>query len=282
MNYAPDINTYDGQYGIDKDVINYAKESILIALRISPFRFYLLQQNLIGQNNGSPTTPITVITYSETTPNYRTIIWSSGSNFPDLRPYANAVTVKIDGIPATRILNITDLVNDNEFVLVRRIDLPSNQVEIVFNVGFNPTLHTITYWYTTIQEGIVPAAVQRGSDITESKFNWTQYINPYCDGYQEPNQILVRAPLTTNQLIINEEGKVTLEENDCWTIWAPYIRNFDLLILTADQAPSGVEERYDVINKKDSVMQHTLTSQRFHLKLINQTDTRYLLPYLTR
>jgi hypothetical protein len=282
MDYAPDINTYDGSYGIDREVIDYARESILVALRISPFRFYLLHRNLVGKLNGSAATPITVTQYSETLPNYRTIVWSSGANFPDLRPYANAITVLINGIPATRILNVSDLVNDNEFAVVRRVDLPSGQVEIVFNAGFNASLHVITYWYTTIQSGVAVAAVQSGDDSTESIFNWTQYLNPYCDEYQRPNQILVRAPLTTKQLIINEEGKVTLEENECWTLWFPYIQNFDLLILPGDQASSGVEERYDVINKKDSVMQHTLTSQRFHLKLINQTDPRYLLPYLTR
>ena len=276
--FSPDQNTYDYTYGIDPQVIHYVRESILVALRISPFRFYLLHQNLEGQDNGSAASPITITSYSETSPNYKSVIWASGSNFPDLRPYADAVKVLIDNVPAVRVLSVKDLINDNEFALVRRVDLPSSQVEVVFNVGFDASVHTIQYWYTTIQSGIT-SAVKRGDDPTASKFNWSQYLNPYCDDYQDVNQILVRVPLTTRDLIINEEGKVAMEENQCWTIWTPYVRDFDLLILPASETLSGVEERYEIINKQDSVIQHVFTSQRFHIKLIEQSDPRYKLTY---
>lgn len=284
--FNPDSTQYDYLLGIDSDLLDYIQESAEIESRISPVRCYLLQQHATGSSVGSSSSRITVSSYVDTDPNYRAVIWSSGSSHPDLRPYVNngagAVFVYIDSVQATRVLEVEDLLNDNEFAVVKRKDLNPARVEIVFNAGFNASLHTIEYYFSTMQEQIDITRVKRGEQgNTQSQFGWSQYLNTKSDAFRGKHQILVRMPLTTRDLIINEEGRVTLEENDSWMIWTPYVRDFDVLIVPADQAINGLEERYEIINKRDSVIQGRLITQRFKLKLLERSDPRYTIPYST-
>jgi hypothetical protein len=64
-------------------------------------------------------------------------------------------------------------------------------------------------------------------------------------------------------------------------ICEPYVRDFDILIVTADESPTGEELRYVVENKQDSKIQGTLVSQRFKIKQLEKADERYKIPYVT-
>lgn len=282
----PLIGQYDYLLGIDSQIIDYIKESTEVESRISPMVCYLLQQTPSGSAQGSSGSVLTVSSYVETSPNYRAVIWASGSNHPDLRPYVNngagAITVRIDGVPASRVLEVEDLSVDSEFAVVKRRDLISGRVELVFNANFNASAHTITYFYTTMEPGINDVRMMSDEDQpTKTFFGWTQYLNSSSDVFRGPNQILVRVPLTTRDIIVNEEGLVTLEENDSWMIWQPYVRDFDILIATPSQTTSGREERFEITDKRDSVIQGSLITQRFKLKYIEPTDARYNIPYVT-
>lgn len=286
-NYQGNVYSYDLGLGIEPEIIDYIKESHLIESRISPTKCYLLQQIEHGSNVGSSTSPITISSYSSTFPNYRAVIWSSGSFHPDIRPYTDggkgSIKVFIDGVEAIRILEVEDLINDNEFAVVERVDLNPPIIELVFNRGFNPTLHTVTYYYTTMNLGINTERMKYGEskESPQSLFGWQQYLDYTDDPFKSHHQILVRTPLTTTNLVINEEGKVELEDNQCWMIWEPYVKNFDILIVPEEESPTGKELRYIIENKQDSKIQGVLVSQRFKIKELELSDERYKIPYIT-
>jgi len=217
---------------------------------------------------------------------YRAQAWPSGSlpkpsTNPEANSRAGAIYVYIDGVAATRVMDINDLLDDDEFVVVERQDLEENRVEIVFNSGFNPTAHSITWKYTSMNEGVTNEMLKRGDAADQSLFGWSQYTNNCYDDYQGRHQILVRMPLVIRDLVINEEGKVTLEENESWTIWTPYIKDFDILVVPSTDSPTGEEMRFEIVNKRDSVIQRTLISQRFKLKYLEPSDPRYDVPIIT-
>jgi hypothetical protein len=276
------MSDYDYGLGIEPDIIDYIKTSHQIQIRVSPIRCYLLWQKMSGSAVGSAVTPIAISSYVETSP-YKAQIWPGSYTHPDLRLDTNngsgSISVLIDSIPATRVVNAADLINDTEFAIVKRIDLSSQRVEIVFNTDFNPTLHTVTYYYTDIDEDINVERLKPGEADYGALFNWTQYTNNIIDIYQNKNQVLVRMPLTNENVVINEEGLVTLKDNQCWTLAEPYFRNFDVFIVPADQSPTNQELRFQVQDKQDSIIQGTFVSQRFKVKLLNTTDPIYKISY---
>jgi len=275
----------DYDYGLgasEPDIINYMKEGVVVQSRISPMPCYLFFQNLNGANVGSSTAPVSGSTFGKSSNNYYMTIWSSGNNYPDVRPYTNSgagsITVSIDNVPAIRIIDSADLQNDNEFAVIERKDLLPSRVDVIFNAGFNPTLHTIQYYYTTLEEGISDVRVKRGEGADQSLFGWTQYLDPTSDIFHGPNQILVRLPISIDALVINEEGKVKLQENNSWMIWTPKVHDRDILVFPATYTYTGRNEIYEIMNLQDSIIQKTLITQRFKLKLLEYTDARYNLP----
>lgn len=285
----PNAGDYDFNLGIESDIINYIKESHIVESRVSPTRCYLIQQNPTGSvvGEGVNKDPIEITSYIETSPNYKTVIWASGSLHPDLRPYTNdglgSVDVFIDSNRANRILDVEDLLNNNEFVVQKRYDLDPQRVELVFNKNWDASAHTITYKYTTLDQGISTERVKQGEakDTQQTLFGWSQYLNSNPDDFRQPHQILVRTPLTTNNVIINAEGRVELEDNQCWMIWEPYVKDFDLLIVPLSESPNERELRFQIENKQDSRIQGQLVSQRFQIKLLEESDSRYQINYVT-
>ncbi|MDD5006726.1 MAG: hypothetical protein PHS33_09535, partial [Candidatus Omnitrophica bacterium] len=256
---------YDGTLGIDPEILDYIQENHEIQSRISSTPCYLLQRKSSGSVIGTIASPYTISTYIETSPNYRAVIWESGDNRPDIRPYVNNglgnIGVLIDGASALRVLTIDDISSDLEFCVVERKDLSlPGRVEIVFNTGFDASAHTIQCYFSTIQPYINNVRMQKGEDSSQSIFGWEQYLNYNTDMHRNMHQILVRMPLTTRDLILNEEGKVAVEENKAWMIWTPYVNDFDILIVAASNSVSGKEERYEILNKQDSTVQRRLLS----------------------
>lgn len=282
---TPYEGDYDYGYGVDPSLIDYIRESIVVQSRISSTRCYLLQRNLSPSGSiGSEISPIALDSFSQTTPNYRGIIWSSGSIYPDTRISddgdSGKIHVYIDGVEATRVIEVDDIEADNEFAVVERFDLGVPRVEVVLNEGFIPT-GAITYWYPHLNQGIRSEHFKQGESIDGSLYGWSQWLDNTFDDFKGRHQILVRLPLTTRDLKLSEEGKVILEENQSWMIWTPYVNDYDILILPAGYTRSGLEERYEVVNKQDSVIQGSLISQRFKLKLIEADDLRQNIMYTT-
>lgn len=285
--FLPTIAQYDFDLGIDKDIIDYIQESHEIESRISSTPCYLFFQHHSGSAQGSEVSPLVVSSFVTDFSNARAIIWSSGSALmhPDLRPYSNdgdgSLYVKVDGVELTRVLEISDIEHDNEYAAVERLDLPDKRVEIVFNNGYDPTSHVVEYYYTAMNSGIYTETMKRGDNTDQSIFGWEQYFNDDADAYRRKHQILVRFPMVTGDLQINEEGKVSVEENLCWMTATPFVHDFDMLIILPQDSHDGEEKRMEIVNKQDSQIQGRLVSQRFNVKLLEASDPRYKIPLKT-
>ena len=154
-------------------------------------------------------------------------------------------------------------------------------MEAVFNPGFDPSALIVRMYYTTMSQTVNNVRMARGEDATQSLFGWQQYYCNKRDAYQSYHQILVRMPLTTRDMTINDEGRVILQDQDSWMIWEPYVSDFDVLVISAHHTASKREERYEISDKRDSIIQGHLMSQRFHLHLLEFSDTRYNVPITT-
>lgn len=284
-----DPRKYRYDYNLGQDIsgkhIEYIKENHVIQSRISSTRCYLLRPRSYGESVGTDGL-LTLNNFIETSPRYIAQAWPSGSlakpsTDPEQNQKEGAIMVFIDGVEATRVLDVNDLLDNDEYAVVERRDLADNRVEIVFNAGFNAAAHVITWQYSTMNEGVTNEMLKRGESDKQSLFGWYQYTNNCYDDYQGRHQILVRMPLVIRDLIINEEGKVTLDEKESWMIWTPYVRDFDILVISPVDSPTGEEMRFEIVNKRDSVIQRNLVSQRFKIKYIESTDARYSIPVYT-
>lgn len=283
---VPEPCNYDYALGIDPYMINYIRESHVVQSRVSPMRCYLLQRlTTPDEQEGSIDSPVIINSYIETAPRYRAVIWDNNGVHPDIRSYTNegqgGVRVYISGVEAKRVEEVSDLTFDNEFTVVERKDLPSRRVEIVFNEGFIATNFAISYWYTELSQGVTSEAVKRGPSNDDSLFGWQQFYDNTYDDFRGVHQILVRFPITNRDVMVGEEGRVQVKENQAWMIWHPYVRDFDILVVPQQFSETGKEERYEIVDKQDSIIQHQLVSQRFKLKLLEYSDDRYKIPYIT-
>jgi len=275
---------YDEYLGIDPLHIEYIKQNHLIQSRISPTPCYLLQKATGGIPVGysgaqiSPLAEQFVLSDNQ----YRLNLWSGGSSHPDVRPYVNNgqgnIGIYVNGSRLNRVLSPEDIISDNEMAVVERKDTDPHKVEVVFNTGFT-NIGGVTYHYTTWEDGVEDLSVKRGDSSNQSLFGWRQYISSHWDLVQKPNQVLVRFPINLNDVVISDEGRVVIENRDSWCIWFPYLNDFDILILDAEESPDGEEHRYEIVNSTDSVIQRQLVSQRFKLNLLEKSDTRYQIPF---
>lgn len=276
---------YDYGLGIDPVHIQYIKTSHIIQSRISPTPCYLIQQATGGipvGYAGAQITPLAgAFVFSDN--QYRMTIWEGGSGHPDTRTHSNGGTGNIyvyhGGVRMTRVFTPEDILYDTEFAVVEKLDVSPSRVEIVFHTGFADTSN-ITYHYLTWEDGVEDLAAKRGDSASQSLFGWRQFRSSKWDDFQRPNQVLVRFPINLNDVVIMDEGRTIIENRDSWMIWYPYVDDFDILVLDADDSPDGVEHRYEIVNSTNSVIQRQLVSQRFKLNLIEPTDGRYSIPYV--
>jgi len=281
---GPTSYHYDYGLGIDDSCnhhIDYIKESHVVQSRVSPTRCYLLRPRSSGIEVGYDNLlTLTTSDFIDTSPNYIAQVWPSGSiTHPSVNTESNSrqgdITLYIDSVEATRIMDVEDLIDDDEFVVKERIDREDKRIEFIFNEGFDPTAHILHWKYTAMNEGVSSELLKKGGSTNQSLYGWFQYTNNCYDNYQGRHQLLVRMPLVMRDLVLNEEGKVTLEEKESWMIWTPYVKDFDILVVSPTDSPTGEEMRFEIVNKRDSVIQRNLVSQRFKLKYIEPTDERY-------
>jgi hypothetical protein len=276
---------YDAYLGIDPLHIQYIKDTYLVLQRISHTPMYLLQRATGGVPVGYSGAQISPLPnqFEFIDNRYYLTLWSGGSNHPDTRPYVNEgkgnIFIYSNNNLLTRVLTVDDIMNDNEIAVIEKKDVQPNKVQVVFNKGFT-NINSITYHYTTWEEGIEDLTVKRGDSNNQSIFGWKQYINNYNDFVQRPNQVLVRLPINIQDIVISDEGKVVIENRESHMAWTPYVNDFDILILAAEDSPDGLEYRYEIVNSTDSIIQRQLVSQRFKLNLLEFSDDRYKIPYI--
>lgn len=283
----PIRNQYDFGLGIEPDIIDYIKESHIIQSRVSPTRCYLLQRRKEGDTVTNQDMTGGVDNWLENDGFYYFILWDSYDKpKPDLRPFIDkdleGISIWVDGNKFKRVLDIADLQNDNEFTVVENKLKTPPEITVVFNKNFNPANRHVFYSYTSVRPGVDDISVKY--DYTDmSLYGWIQYLDADTaleDPLRGPHQILVRTPLTREGFTLNEEGQLTLLENQCWMIWEPYVYANDILIVPPEESPSGEELRFNITDKQDSRIQGHLVSQRFRIVLLEKNDSRYKIPYI--
>jgi hypothetical protein len=265
--------------------LDYIQRNHELQSRISPTRCYLLQMKPTGSIVGNSTSPITVTSdmYLDTEAPMSFVLWNGTGEHPDLRPYvgdgAGAITILVGGVPMTRILNKKDLRNSLQFAVEKRFDLDPQRVEVHFYSTFDMTGSVVQYYYESMYKDVRPDEMNRPTANAFSLYGWRQY-KKLADNWRNANQILVRMPMTVaSWLTMVAEGKVRLEENQCWTVGVPYLNDGDILVVPVDQNPTGEIVWFEVVNKSDSIIQFRLMSQRFKVKLIPPEDERTNISY---
>ena len=284
MTNFTDPNNFYGDFTglgqLSRPVLNYIAKSHERESRINPIRCYLVQMDQRGVEIGSAIAPITVTSdkYLSTTFPMSFILWNGIGEHPDLRLYTHenlgGITILSDGLVLRRAPDVKDLRATDQFAIVKRTDLLPQRVEVHFYRTFDMLTHTIQYTYETMHKDVRPTAVNRPTENKFALFGWTQYKHA-SDAWRGANQILIRMPLTTrDQMMVNEEGVISIEENMCWMISTPYINDGDLILVPPDQSPTGETVWFEVVNKQDSIIQHVLVSQRFKVKMLPPEDER--------
>lgn len=293
MGFTPnEPNTeYGDWFGLgtaNQSVLNYVTRSNEILSRVSPVKCYLIQMRPTGSVIGGTAVADAITVGSgdflTSTPPLSFVIWNGTGEHPDLRPYVGdgngAIRVFVGGVQINRILDVGDLRSSDQFAIVKRDDLRPARVEVHLHSTV-ATGSVIQYSYDTMFEDVRMPVVNRPTANQFALFGWTQYRHDR-DKWRGANQILVRMPLTTrDQVMVDQEGKVRIEENQCWMVGAPYVRDMDLLVVPPDQSPTQETIWFEIVNKQDSVIQNRLTSQRFKVKLIPEEDERTTIPYST-
>jgi len=275
----------------NNSMLDYVRRSHEIEIRVNAVRCYLLQQLPAGSIVGSltgPTGSILVTSNMWVNPNPPAYfnMWNGLGPHPDLRPYIGqgdgGIFVWVNGQSLTRVLSVNDLRNSSQFAVVKRFDIDPQPVEIHFHQSLlNPTGSTVQFSFETMFKDIRPTAINRPEGNQFSLFGWKQY-KTCSDDYHGANQVLIRMPMVTRDKIkINEEGKISIEENMCWTTHRPYIGDTDILVVTSDQSPIGETLYFEVVNKLDSIIREQLMSQRFKVNLLSPEDERTKIPIST-
>ena len=282
--FGPEYQDYIGQQHIGSAVIDYIERSHVIESRVSPIECYLVQMRPSGSVVGSLSNPITVTLnqYISTVAPMSFVLWDGSEGHPDLRLYTHdahgGVSVLSNGTGMTRVPGILDMRKSSQFAVVKRFDLDPQRVEVRFHKSFNATGSLIQYYYDTMYKDVRSTAMNRPEANKFALFGWTQWRG-VGDQFKPANRVLVRMPMVTrDQLVINEEGRIVIEENLCWMVATPYVDDGDLLMVPADQTPLGVACWFEIINKQDSIVQNRLISQKFKIKLLPLEDERTKLP----
>lgn len=259
--------------GLDREIVDYIKESndLLMTARGQPL--FLLKAKV----EGDLTRRAVVTSWDATTPQYKKRIWSSGVNHPDVRRYGNRgqgnIFVRSDEVLLTRVWNADALQLDDQFLVQVGID---KSVTLVFNTGFNASLHTIDYQYYTLChcvdfEKAIPKTNCPICYGTMFEGGFDQYLSTATGDYPA-NTILVSFPMVTEDLVYTESGVQKQLTRRNWTSHNVPLEETDILIsLVGNELGS----RFEVLSTEESELRGILLHKVFTYRLLEEDDIRY-------
>jgi hypothetical protein len=274
-----DLGKYDEGLGISDEMLSYIEESHALQAEISHDDVYmLLRRHSIGEVTGSLGTWVETLATSD----YCVVeVWNTGSvqARPDLHfGVTGSLQVLTGSTPLTRVVEYQDLLHDNEFAVMQDLTRSDQRISVVFNEDYDATLGSFTYHYNAIaphyaEDTGQPASAE--SPDYNSMYGWQPWTGSVG------NTVKVRLPITPDQLTIDEQGRVTLKDNNCWMLApvegsVPYVDNWDMIVIPAtDHTP---ETRFHIYEKMDSWIQGRHMHQRFKIQFIDFNDPRYRIP----
>lgn len=261
------------QIGLDSEIVSYIKQSNEISLRVSGEPFYYFQRVPGAIITGN------VSTYTQTSPYIGTLWVPADGEFthPDIRLHDSDFILYNNGVPMTRVYEVSYINSDTEYCIVVDVGVSSatkNVINVYFNDGFIPGDITFTSNSLCSCVDIESGYPNRQCTIckgTSTPFAYTQYK---CAGsqYTPTNTVLVRVPLVAETAGVTQIGRVLSREYRHWAGPAPYLSNYDLIVGTIGNNIGNV---YEIKAKLDSRMRGILLHQAFDTILIERDDIRY-------
>lgn len=262
--------------GLDREIVDYIKESndLLMTARGQPL--FLLKAKF----EGDLTRRAVITSWDTTTPQYKKRIWSSGINHPDIRRYVNNgvgnIFVRSDEVLLTRVWNLDALQADTQFLVQIGID---KSVTLIFNTGFNASLHTIDYQYYTMCHcvDIEKAVPKTNCPIcygTMFEGGFDQYLTSATGDYPA-NTILVSFPMVTEDLVYTESGTQRQLTRRNWVTHSTPLAETDLLI---SGVGNEIPARFEVLSIEESELRGILLHRVFTYRLLEEDDIRYQVP----
>ncbi len=299
--YIPVVSTraaakYDYKLGPKDRQISYMLKNHRKQIQIGGEACYILRRKESGSAVPAQTIPVFEEwedQYDSTY--YRSLIWDGQGLHPDFRTYTaveesnTPFDLANSGSSMDRIVDYKDLKADTEFALYEDKSVLPHRWFVVFNGGFDPRNESLSYTYSTLSAGTDVTNIEPDEDSPEyfgSKFGWIQMTTPKTQLTTTANQFLIRLPMTLKDIRREQQGFVINFEPKAWMLGEPYVKDMDVIVRPAKL---GIEEeRYEVLNKEDSIVKSLSTPtvyyrshQKFQLKLIDRGDSVYNIPIIS-
>lgn len=268
----------DSEIGLDAEAVDYMRESHTLQIRVGGEPFYILERSTQGEFRSK-----SIIEWETESPQYSAYIWKSGdgnSAHPNSRTQENTFKVFNNAVELTRVFDKDSIAYDTEYAITVEIGTdPSTAgaVRIWFNAGFVP--ENVSYSYRNICPCVDLSTGYPNRECplcrgTSYPAAFTLYTTP-ATKYNPVNTVLVRVPMTPEELSADQIGRVTRRDLNHWIAYnAPYVNNYDLIIGTTGRNRGIV---WEIINKSDSRWRGILMHQEFSTVRIEESDIRYQL-----
>ena len=205
------------------------------------------------------------------------------------KPRLSTLQVYLDGIEMVPVASFNNLSLNSQFCIEIEKSGPKSSATygamvVVFNPGFVPTGHVLTYRYERVchcietEESFHPLStcpVCIGTGFVGGYVQYTCEQQVECGRViRPPNTILVRFPITSETVKVGRYGMELATQRKSWAVVSPLLHDWDMIIRPrAFGAPYNIDpitlnvpsERYSIIE-----WEHSSTRASYDLPLKSQ------------
>ncbi len=274
----------DCELGLDFEIVDFMRESHTLQIRIGGEPFFIFQRSAQGAFKSK-----SITAWVTEGSQYSAYIWQPGdgeSVHPNARTQDDEFRVFSESVELTRTYDKDSITYDTEYALATEVGTDvgtAGAVRIWFNSGFVPD--NVSYTYRNICSCADRSTgypnrecpICRGTSYPAA---FTQYEID-ASKYSPANTVLVRVPMTAEEVPVDQVGRVTKRDLRHWIAYdAPYVNNYDLIIGTMGRNEGII---WEIVNKSDSRWRGILMHQEFSTVRIEESDIRYqLMPAVVR
>jgi hypothetical protein len=268
----------DCELGLDAEVVDYMQESHTLQIRIGGEPFYIFKRTEQGEFCSK-----SITVWQTASTQYSAYIWQPGDGeyaHPNSSTQKNTFKVFNSAQELTRVFDKDSIMYDTEYAVDVEIGTDattSKAVKIWFNTGFIP--NNVSYSYRNICSCVDRSTGYPNRECplckgTSYPVAFNQCLT-HATKYNPVNTVLVRVPMTPEDIPVEQIGRVTRRDLRHWIAYdAPYVHNYDLIIGTMGRNAGKV---WEIVNKSDSRWRGILMHQEFSTVRIEESDIRYQL-----
>lgn len=266
------------ELGLDAEIVDYMRESHTLQIQVGGEPFYIFKRVAQGEFRSK-----SITSWITTAPQYSAYIWQPGDGedtHPNSRTQKNTFRVFNNAIELVRVFDKDSIAYDTEYAIEVEIGTDASTAGVIriwFNAGFTPG--DVSYSYRNICSCVDRSTGYPNRECPYCKGTsypaaFTQYTTP-ATKYGSANTVLVRVPMTAEEIPVDQIGRVTKRDLRHWIAYnAPYVNNYDLIVGTIGRNTGIV---WEIVNKSDSRWRGILMHQEFNTVRIEESDIRYQL-----